>query len=52
MRIGNVSFGSTYAIKYNYTLMKAYGYATPDNEKRNFIDAYNAVVKDKIQRLY
>lgn len=47
MRIGNVSFGSTYAIKYNYTLMKAYGYATPDNEKRNFIDAYNAVVKDK-----
>lgn len=41
-----ISFGSTYAIKYNYTLMKAYGYATPDKKLRTFIDVYNGVCKD------
>ena len=41
-----INFGSTYAIKYNYTLMKAYGYATPDRNLRTFIDVYNGVCKD------
>ena len=41
-----VSFGSTYAIKYNYTLMKAYGYATPDRNLRTFIGSYNSACKD------
>ena len=42
-----ISFGSTYAIKYNYTLMKAYGYATPDSKLRTFIGTYNSLGKDK-----
>ena len=47
MRVGNVSFKSTYAIKYNYTLMKAYGYASPNNKVRDFIDLYNQKYKAK-----
>ena len=47
MKIGNVSFGSTYAVKYNYTLMKAYGYASPNKDVREFIDSYNSYVKEK-----
>ena len=45
MRINNVSFGSTYAIKYNYALLKAYGYATPNNQLRTFIGTYNTTIK-------
>lgn len=47
MKIGNVSFGSTYAVKYNHILMKAYGYASPKTNVREFIDTYNSYVKEK-----
>ena len=42
-----VSFGSTYAIKYNYTLMKAYGYASTNADVRNFVEIYNKNYKGK-----
>ena len=47
MKVGNVSFGSTYAIKYDYTLFKAYGYASTNSDVRNFVDVYNRHAKGK-----
>lgn len=47
MRIGNVSFGSTYAIKYNYKCVLPGEYETPDFDIKQFIHVYNEYSKTK-----
>ena len=42
-----INFGSTYAIKYNYILMKAYGYASVDSSVRNLVEIFSNNVKNK-----
>ena len=42
-----INFGSTYAIKFNYDLYKAYGYASKNADVRNFVEIYNRKYKGK-----
>ena len=47
MKIRNISFGSTYAIKYNYKRVLPGEYETPDFNIRQFIGVYNDYSKTK-----
>ena len=47
MRIGNLSFGSTYAVKYDYRRVLPGEYETTDFDVKQFIEVYNNYSKSK-----